>query len=147
MAVYCPEKRGPALYLECMECEERYCEYTYLLVVGSRSFSNYELLKEKLDIALKLETKICIVSGGAKGADLLAKTYAREKGYLYYEFPADWNTYGKKAGIIRNEKMHEFISHFKKRACIAFWDGESRGTKSNFALAEKYKNKIAIISV
>lgn len=26
MATYCPEKNGPALYMECMECEDKICK-------------------------------------------------------------------------------------------------------------------------
>lgn len=36
--------------------------------------------------------------------------------------PADWTTYGKKAGYIRNEAMAE-----KADAVIVFWDGKSPG--------------------
>jgi len=25
MATYCPEKHGPALYMECLECEDKVC--------------------------------------------------------------------------------------------------------------------------
>ena len=79
----------------------------YLLVAGSRSFNNYSLLKEKLDYLLKnqISKEIHIVSGGAKGTDTLAERYAREKGYQLHIFPADWNSFGKSAGYLRNKQM------------------------------------------
>ncbi len=144
MAVYCPDKRGPALYLDCKECEEKHCKNFFCLVVGSRSFNNYGLLKEKLDFFLSSHKNITIVSGGAKGADSLAEKYAKEKRYNLCVFPADWDL-GKKAGPIRNEEMHRFIANFEHRGCVAFWDGESRGTQHNFALAEKYKTPLKIV--
>ncbi len=119
-----------------MNCKKFFC-----LVVGSRTFDNYELMKEKLDKLLVNQISIAIVSGGAKGADSLAKRYAQEKGYSYYEFPADWSQ-GKSAGYKRNEEMHRFISHFPKRGCVAFWDGKSHGTAHNFELGNKYGNSV-----
>jgi hypothetical protein len=85
------------------------------------------------------------VSGGARGADTLAKQYATNKHYKYLEFPANWDLFGKSAGYIRNEEMHKFISQFKNRGALYFWDGESRGTAHNFDLDIKYNIKNFII--
>ena len=152
MAKYCPEKDGPALYLECQECEGKACikkhvEPFYCLVVGSRSFDDYSLLKQKLDKLLANQSNIIIVSGGAEGTDNLAERYAKDKGYEIIIMPADWKTNGKKAGYIRNEKMHCFISEKENRGCVAFWDGKSRGTQHSFKLALKYHNPIRLIHV
>ena len=118
----------------------------YLLIAGSREFEDYELLKQCTDYALRNRTeKIAIISGGARGADALAKQYAYEKRYEYLEFKADWNTFGKSAGYIRNEEMHKFISQFENRGALYFWDGESRGTAQNFDLDLKYNIKSFII--
>lgn len=119
----------------------------YCLIVGSRTFNDYELLKRKTDYFLQNYQDIVIVSGGARGADTLAKKYAQEKEYKYIEFTADWNTHGKSAGYIRNEQMHKFLSEHKLRGCIVFWDGNSKGTKHNFALAKKYTTPIKIVYV
>ncbi len=145
MAKYCPDKQGPALYPECAECEDRNCEKFFCLVVGSRSFTDYEFLKRKLDHVLQNHKKITIVSGGADGADKLAELYAKEHNYSLYVFPADWDKYGRAAGPIRNEQMQAFIAQFPKRGCVAFWDGQSRGTATNFKLAEEYQNKLIIV--
>lgn len=117
----------------------------YCLVVGSRSFSNYKLLSDKLDSLLRNYQNIVIVSGGANGADALAERYANEHGYETKIFPADWAQFGKRAGYIRNAQMHEFISKFANRGCVAFWDGQSRGTQHSFALAQEYSNPLRII--
>ena len=146
MATYCPDKRGPALYPDCKECDQANCKKFFCLVVGTRTFNDYELMKQKLDHMLKNHRdSAAIVSGGARGADSLAKRYAEEHSYPYYEFPADWDGLGKRAGYVRNAEMHEFISHFPKRGAVAFWDGKSRGTAHNFELAEKYGTRIVTV--
>lgn len=117
----------------------------YALIVGSRTFNDYSLLIEKCDYYLSNYTDIVIVSGGAKGADALAKRYAQDRGYEYIEFPAEWEKYGKSAGYIRNDEMHRFIADKSNRGVIAFWDGESKGTTHNFELTRKYGNPIRIV--
>ena len=117
----------------------------YCLVVGSRSFDNYELLESTLDKLLINYREITIVSGGAKGADTLAEEYAAANGYECMVFKANWQQHGRAAGIFRNEEMHRYISQFEKRRCVAFWDGQSKGTYSNFALAKKYNNPLRIL--
>ena len=121
----------------------------YCLVVGSRTFNNYDLLQAKLDFLLQNKVKggITIVSGGARGADTLAELYAKKHNYHLKVFPADWNTFGKRAGYIRNEVMHEYISKFKERGVVAFWDYKSKGTAHNFPLAKKYKTPLRIVDI
>lgn len=116
-----------------------------LLVVGSRSINDYNFVQERLDYFLskiREEYEIEIVSGGAKGVDALAERYAKEKGYELKVFPADWNTYGNRAGYIRNEEMHRYIAELENRGVVAFWDGKSKGTLHSKELAKKYKNPI-----
>lgn len=111
-----------------------------IIVAGSRSFSDYELLKEKLDELIRGRKNTEIVSGTAKGADLLGEKYARERGFEIKRFPADWDKFGKKAGYLRNEQMAKYAN-----ACVCFWDGNSRGTKSMIDLAEKHNLKTFVI--
>ena len=121
----------------------------YLLIAGSRGYNNYAEMKAKTDyfISNKIKEgyKIHIVSGGARGADALAKQYAIQSGFEYHEFPADWNRYGKSAGYIRNRQIHIFIAQYQYRGVLCFWDGKSRGTKHNFGLAETYKTPLRIV--
>ena len=98
-------------------------ETFYCLIVGSRSFSDSDLFVAKCDLLLRNWGSVVIVSGGARGADALAKRYAVDRGYCYMEFPADWDTYGRRAGYIRNRAMHEYISnplHLVKIHLIVF---------------------------
>lgn len=98
-----------------------------VVIFGSRGFKNYDLLREKCDAYLqnKKDThRIIIVSGHAKGADMLGEQYAQEKGYELETYPADWKKYGRRAGFLRNEQMADLSN-----AAIGFWDGDSHGTQ------------------
>ena len=156
MAKKCPLTDEFVLYADCLECEYRKdCEKVFppkpvfaLLVVGSRTVTDYSFVKKKLDKLIepiREKYRFLIVSGGAKGADSLAEIYAKDNGFEFHKMPADWKAHGKKAGFIRNEEMHRFISTFEHRGCAAFWDGESSGTKHSFSLAKKYGNPLRII--
>ena len=100
-----------------------------VIVAGGRDFADYSKLSATLENFRNVIWKeniaddIEIVSGGARGADSLGEQWARKNHVGLIVFPADWDAYGKKAGIIRNEQMGEYAD-----GLIAFWDGESRGT-------------------
>lgn len=98
-----------------------------LAVVGSRSFDDYEYLKKMLDYHPCTQ----IISGGARGADRLAKRYATERGLPIKEFLPNWDTYGKSAGYIRNEQIVEACDEL-----VAFWNSISHGTKHSLKLAQ-----------
>ena len=105
-------------------------------------FDNYELLKDKLDKLLKLRSSNCsIVSGTARGADSLGEVYAKEKGYLLTKFPAQWDKFGKSAGYRRNEEMAKNAD-----GLVAFWDGQSRGTKHMIDIAKAQGLAVRIIN-
>lgn len=113
-----------------------------LIVAGSRGFNDYELLKRKLDYVLRnrVDERITIVSGTAKGADQLGEQYAKERGYALMRYPADWDKHGKSAGYIRNKEMAKNAD-----GLIAFWDGKSRGTKHMIDLAREQGLKVIIV--
>lgn len=108
-----------------------------LIIAGSRSFQNYEVLRAEV-MRFILNNKdnedIVIISGKAIGADLLGERFAAEYDLKLIEMPADWDKHGKSAGYIRNKEMAKIATH-----CICFWDGESRGTKHMIDLAKEYK--------
>ena len=117
----------------------------YALIVGSRDFDDFDLLIKECDRLLSNYDEITVVSGGARGADALAKKYAEINNFKYVEFPAKWEIYGKLAGYRRNEQMHKFIAQFEHRGVIAFWDGKSKGTAHNFKLCKRFNNQLRII--
>lgn len=111
-----------------------------VIVAGGRDFNDYNLLKNKLDYLLSNKKDIEIVCGEAKGADSLGKRYAIENNHNIKSFPADWNTYNKSAGYIRNKQMAEYSD-----ALIAFWDGKSKGTNHMINLAKEKGLKVKIV--
>src|SRR5690606_18174151 len=114
--------------------------YSRIIVAGGRDFNNYSLLKEKLDYYLQNLADIEIVSGGAKGADILGERYAKENGYPLKVFKADWDTHGKRAGVVRNKEMADYANYL-----VAFWNGDSRGTANMIELAKKQGLKVKIV--
>ena len=104
-----------------------------VIVAGGRDFNNYKGLSDSLDYLLKnINDDIQIVCGMARGADRLGERYAKEHGYQVIYFPADWDLDGKSAGFKRNVKMAEYAD-----ALVAFWDGESKGTKHMIETAKE----------
>lgn len=74
-----------------------------------------------------------VMHGGARGPDRLAGAYAESLGFEVEEYRADWKGLGKRAGIIRNLDMLDAGPEL----VIAFWDGESAGTKHTITEARK----------
>lgn len=105
-------------------------------IVGSRTFNDYELMKDKL----KDGNITSIVSGGARGADKLAEVYADEMNLFIEVINANWQLYGKAAGAIRNKLIIN-----KVEQVYAFWDGISPGTKDAINLADKSKIPVYVI--
>lgn len=110
-----------------------------VIVAGSREFNNYTLLSEKLKIFREnvwkhdIADDIVIVSGHCpRGADKLGEKWATNNQVSLLTFPADWDKYGKRAGIIRNEEMGDIAD-----GLIAFWNGKSRGTKHMINYSKK----------
>jgi uncharacterized protein YeaO (DUF488 family) len=111
-----------------------------VIVAGTRSFNDYNLLKKVLNNKLKKYNDLTILCGCAQGADTLGKRWTKENGYKVEEYPAKWDDFGKKAGYIRNEKMAKNAD-----ALIAFWDEKSKGTKHMINFATEYNLNIKVI--
>ncbi len=108
-----------------------------VIIAGSRSIADYDLLLETIN---QLKWKITeVVSGGAYGVDKLGMRYAKENNIECKMFLPDWDTYGKKAGILRNKDMVEYAD-----ALIGLWDGESKGTKFTIEYAIKKGLKVHV---
>lgn len=111
-----------------------------VIIAGSRGFNDLGLLRLKCDQILKNKTDVVVISGTAQGADRLGELYAMERGFEVVQMPADWTTHGKRAGYLRNEAMAE-----KAHALIAFWDGQSKGTKHMIDIAKAKKLMVRVI--
>ena len=111
-----------------------------IIIAGSRGFSDYSFLSQKLEAYIKShpDCRFIIISGTAKGADSLGERFAKEKGIEVKRFPAEWTKYGKRAGYLRNSQMLDFALESEGESVLmAFWDGRSKGTKHMIESAEK----------
>lgn len=111
-----------------------------LALIGSRSYNDYDVFSQVLMPYVSSIT--LVISGGAKGADALAKRWAIEHGLPIQEILPDWKAFGRGAGIKRNE-----IIVNNADAVIAFWNTQSKGTKHVIDFCLKQNKKIIVIEV
>ena len=116
-----------------------------VIIAGSRSFNDYGLLKEHCLSILheKMKThRVIIVSGHARGADSLGERFANEFSLPFELHPAKWRLLGKAAGMVRNAEMAKCSDEL-----IAFWDGESHGTRHMINFARKRGLAVSVIDL
>lgn len=80
-----------------------------------------------------------IVSGGAKGIDTCAKSFALRNNIKLTEFLPEYDKYGRSAPIKRNLLIIDYSDEV-----IAFWDGKSRGTKFVIDTCKKTNKKVTV---
>ena len=109
-------------------------------IVGTRDITNIDIEKYLIETEEYLSEKITLViSGGARGIDTLAEEYADKRGIPKQIFLPDYRKHGRGAPIIRN------ISIIKAAdVIIAFWDGESKGTKFVINYAKNMDKKVFV---
>ena len=105
-------------------------------IVGTRTYPDLEQVRKYV---WDLSPNDIIVSGGAKGVDETAEGEARKLGMEVISVPAEWNKYGKRAGLMRNDIIVGMAD-----CVVAFWDGVSLGTKYTI---DKAKEKNVITQV
>lgn len=80
-----------------------------------------------------------VISGGAVGADQLSETWARQNGIETEIFLPDHKQY-KHAYHHRNRLIVEACDEL-----IAFWDGQSTGTKYTIGYARRMGKPVTIV--
>lgn len=110
----------------------------FYIIAGGRDFADYNRLAYVCDRIIRMDKAPPVVlSGGCRGADQMGKIWAEKAAILCDVYHANWDKHGKAAGPIRNQKMVDAAD-----ALIAFWDGESRGTKDVIKRAAKARLNI-----
>lgn len=108
-----------------------------VLITGSRDWSNHFLIHNVLTSfhwMLAGDNSITLVSGACPtGADPMCEDTAWSLGWGVERHPADWKTYEKKAGFIRNAYMVGMGADI----CLAFILDGSKGASMTADLAEK----------
>lgn len=107
------------------------------IIAGGRTVTDPKLLEQALLRCGWVPTTV--LCGGAKGADALGNSWAESANVPVEMYHADWNTYGLKAGFIRNADMGN-----NAQALIALWDGESKGTAHMITIAKRLKLKVYV---
>lgn len=93
-----------------------------IAIVGSRDYKDLHKVVQYIE-SLPSDTEI--VSGGARGVDTVAEQTANRVGLKCTVFHADWKRYGKRAGMIRNHTIRQYVDKV-----VAFHDGKSKGTQN-----------------
>lgn len=94
-----------------------------VIVAGTRTIQSFDLVNRIINESPYVYRFSELVSGMARGPDLLAVKWAKERHIPIKEFPADWEKFDKRAGFIRNEEMANYAD-----ALIAIRVNDSPGT-------------------
>jgi len=113
------------------------------IIAGSRTITDYEAVKNAIKWSGFKITEV--VSGHARGVDLLGEKWARENGIPIEPFPVtkeEWEDFGLAAGPIRNAKMAQYGEQL-----IAIQEGQSKGTANMIQLAKTQKLPIFLLII
>lgn len=111
-------------------------------IIGSRNCGAVDIASMVAAAAASFGTPTAIVSGGARGVDTLAETYAADNGIEFIKITPDYAQYGRAATFIRNRAIVD-----KADCVVAVWDGKSHGTKYSVDYARKKGKPIKIFMV
>lgn len=112
------------------------------IIAGSRSISSYALVHRAIEASGIADQITEVFSGHAAGVDITGEKWANSKGIPVRVFPADWSTYGRGAGPMRNVEMA-----MAANALIAIWDGRSTGTKHMIKVATEMGLRVFVWDV
>lgn len=101
-----------------------------VLVCGGRDYTDSETLFRELDRLHAQHHFQTVISGLARGADSLARDWAKIRQIPFVGYPAQWDLHGRSAGPMRNIEM---LREGKPDLVVAFPGG--RGTQHMTAIA------------
>lgn len=107
----------------------------FVLVSGSRGFASSTMVRETIRGFLKPGDTL--MHGDAHGVDTWAAQAAAEIGAHTVARPANWDKYGRRAGIMRNRQMLDEAMGSGLTVVLIFWDGYSKGTKHMLELCAR----------
>lgn len=105
------------------------------IIAGSRTIEDKEALEKTIQQAGWDITEV--VSGTCRGVDVMGEEWGRENNVPVKPFPADWLTYGRTAGELRNRDMANYAD-----GLILLWDGKSPGASCMLREANKAGIKV-----
>jgi SLOG family YspA-like protein len=120
-----------------------------LLVCGSRDWTDAALLAHAVEQVIAQHGQdrpgVVLIEGDARGADRLAGTLARARGWELEVYPADWQRHGRTAGMRRNARM---LRQGRPERVIALTDDPtaSRGTADMVRRAHSAGIPVLVVS-
>lgn len=123
-----------------------------IIIAGPRDYTNKSFVYSEITriieyILLKNnKTSIEIVEGGAKGVDAIAAQYSRDSSKVKKHtcFEADWDSYGRSAGPIRNQNMAEYSDIL---LAFRYKRKPSRGTENMIKTALDYGLEVHVVQL
>jgi hypothetical protein len=100
-----------------------------VIIAGSRTINDIELVEKAIKESGFEITEV--VSGCCEGVDTQGELWALKNGIPVKQFPADWDRYGRQAGVIRNKEMVNYAD-----ALVAVHNG-SKGTRHTIDYAKR----------
>ena len=107
------------------------------IIAGGRNIREYAIVEAAIEASGFVIAQV--VSGVAEGVDRLGEQWGYAHDVPIARFPANWDRYGKRAGILRNGEMAAYA-----QALVAVWDGRSPGTKNMIAQAHAHDLYISV---
>jgi len=86
-----------------------------------------------------LPQSVTIISGGARGVDVIAAETARERGMKLIEIRPDYKGKGGRAPLDRNDQIVDLCDFV-----VAFWNGKSSGTAYTINRAKKLGKPVRV---
>jgi hypothetical protein len=111
-----------------------------VIITGGRNWEGYlaadkiiNVLEGLHHLSSTLDQDLQIVHGDCPtGADAIADRWCRRRDIFVHPVPAQWSTYGRAAGPVRNQEMADMGADM----CVAFLMPDSRGTRDMIVKAE-----------
>jgi hypothetical protein len=117
-------------------------------IIGSRNFTDKELFLCKVNEVIALEgMAILVISGGAIGADAMAEEWAIENSIEFQVFKPQHKDFPKSISRFAAPHARNTLIAQNSDVIIAFWDGQSTGTKDTIDKAIAQSKKVYIFDI
>lgn len=131
-----------------------------VLICGGRDFNDFGLVEQEvLKLVKPHEDKdIVFISGGAKGADSMARLLVQKYESKLEEYLADWkdltvepcivkkNKYGSYNALAGHNRNTRMLLEGSPDVVLAFWDGRSHGTADMIKKVRDAKVPLIIVN-
>lgn len=127
------------------ELQNQFC----CLVTGDEKFQDMKTCRRILDFALQNypAEQVVLLSGGKRGADSLVRYYANERHITLVEIPEETTMRKENAIETQKQQIFDYLSLYKRRGCIFFWDTKSPLLQSYYQTAKEHTIATRIVCI